>query len=384
MSVPTPPAPPAEATSAAGGAKMAAPPATPQPPPVPEGMLGDAAAAQPPPVEYYREQQSFWRQPWVQNVLPLATSLALHLSLIVIGFATYKTVQKVVQVVKEQIIIPESTMADNGPPGGIQHPGLGADPTRDAAQDLVKDASQDAGWATKATDELNQTLAGGAASDADSSLISIGANASTGGKGNGIGGGGADGGQLAPFGVPGGGAGMGPKSNFAGTGGNAHQIMYFCDASGSMLSVFTQLKLELKRSIDALKPVQSFNVVFYRDDQYYALSKDGLVMASPDNKRKAYEFIDSQVSTGSTQPIPAIKFALSQKPQLMYLLTDGFDQIANFDDVINTFKNGNTEKKIHVNCIFLKSNDDPNLERVLRQIATENGGLMKIIAKSEF
>jgi hypothetical protein len=114
------------------------------------------------------------------------------------------------------------------------------------------------------------------------------------------------------------------------------------------------------------------------------VSNEGLIMASPDNKRKAYDFVDGQVSAGVTQPIPAIKFALSQKPELMFLLTDGFDNIPSFDDLINAFRQGNPDHKIHVNCIFLKSSDDPKLEAVLRQIAKENGGLMKVISKSEF
>jgi uncharacterized protein with von Willebrand factor type A (vWA) domain len=151
-----------------------------------------------------------------------------------------------------------------------------------------------------------------------------------------------------------------------------------------MVPVFGQLKFELKKSIDALKPVQAFNVVFFSDKDFETVSKEGLIMASPDNKRKAYDFIDGQVSAGKTDPIAAVKFALSQKPELMFLLTDGFDQIASFDDLINTFRTGNPDHKIHVNCIFLKSSDDPKLESVLRQIAKDNGGLMKVISRSEF
>jgi hypothetical protein len=261
----------AEAPGIAGSPGGVAAPTAPRPaiapPPIPQpaGMLppGEEMHA---PYDYAHHQVSFWRQPWVQNVLPLATSLILHLSLIVIGYATYKTVQKVVQVVREQIIIPEATLAETGPPGGIQHPGLGSDPTRDAAQDLVKDTPQDSGLASKTSDQLNQALVGGSENDADASSITVGANATTGGKGQGIGGSGNDSGQLSPFGLPGGGGGIGPKSSFVGVGGNARKVMYFCDASGSMVPVFGQLKFELKKSVDALKPVQAFNVVFFRDD----------------------------------------------------------------------------------------------------------------------
>jgi hypothetical protein len=371
--------------------------AHPPPPPLPE-TAGAAPAAtpsvatpvassqEPIPFEEERSQPAagFWRKKWVQNVLPLATSLGFHLALIVIGYATYKTVQKVVSVVKEQIIIPESTLSESTP-GGIPHPGLGADPTRDAAQDIEKNVPADSqGWATKASDNLNQAVAG-ASGDTDASVIGVGANAALGGKGHGgLSGTGDGSGALAPFGVPGGGGGIGPKSSFVGLGGNARKIMYLCDASGSMLGVFGQLKVELKKSIDGLKPVQSFNVVFFSDANVFSLSKEGLIMATPNNKRKAYDFIDNAVSTGGTQPLPAIKFAMGEHPELTYVLTDGFDQIANFEDVVTAFAQGNTDKRMKINCIFLQSDEDPKLVEVLTRIAHENGGTMKTIKKTDF
>lgn len=380
MATPTPPELNGP-TTASPALAAPAPPAPLPPTPHPDSMLPPGREIEMP-VDFTHHHVSFWRQQWVQNVLPFATSLILHVSLIVVGWLLLKELPKVIQVVQEQIIIPEATLAENGPPGGIEHPGLGGDPTRDAAQDLVKDTPQE-GLSNRASDQLNQAVLGGAAGEEDASSITIGANASTGGKGNGIGSG-SEGGQLSSFGMPGGGGGIGPKSSFVGVGGNARKIIYFCDASGSMVPVFGQLRFELKKSIDALKAVQAFNVVFFRDDKYEAVSHEGLIMASPDNKRKSYDFIDGQVSAGVTAPIAAIKFALAQKPELMFLLTDGFDNIANFDELIQTFKAGNPDRKIHVNCIFLKSSDDPKLESVLRQIAKDNGGLMKVIAKSEF
>jgi len=157
-----------------------------------------------------------------------------------------------VQVVKEQIIIPESTMA-TAARRVDQHPGGGSDPTRDAAQDLIKDTPQDAGWATKASDQLNQAVLGGSANDADSSAITLGANLSTGGKGNGIGGSGQTVDSSPPSVCPAG-ARDGPQEQLRRRRWQRASDHVFCDASGSMLAVFTQLKLELKRSIDALKP----------------------------------------------------------------------------------------------------------------------------------
>src|SRR5690242_3613284 len=69
------------------------PPLPPVPPPAPIDQL--------PPV-------SFWQQPFAQNVLPLLTSLVLHIGLILVVWATVQAVQAVVTVVQQQIIIPES------------------------------------------------------------------------------------------------------------------------------------------------------------------------------------------------------------------------------------------------------------------------------------
>ncbi len=328
---------------------------------------------------------NFWREPWVQNVLPLATSLAFHLALIIIAWATYKTVQTMVEVVQEQIIIPESTMADSGPPGGIPHPGQGNDPTRDAAMDLNNMTPDSQSWATKASDNLNQAVLGGADSDA-SAMIAVGANSSAGKTpGNDPAIDSDSTGQLAPFGVPGGGAGAGPKSSFLGVGGNARKVVYLCAASGAMLSVFDSLKLELRRSIDALKPIQSFDIIFFNEDGTRALNPDSLLPASPDNKRKAYAFIETIVTHGDANPIPSIQLAMALKPELIYALTNGFYKVPSFDAVIKAFRDGNADKKIKVNCLYLQSDPDPKLVQVLKQIAKENGNaVMRTIGKSDF
>src|SRR5690349_20515749 len=82
---------------------------------------GGAAEAE----EEVKPHLGFWRQPWVQNVLPFATSLALHLAFIALAWAGYKAVDKVITVVKEQIIIPDATIVEGAEVGGIPNPGLG-------------------------------------------------------------------------------------------------------------------------------------------------------------------------------------------------------------------------------------------------------------------
>ena len=336
----------------------------------------------------YHHPAGFLNQPWVQNVLPLATSLFLNFGLIVLGILLSPVIKQIVNVNKDQVIIPESkSIEKNAVPGGIPHPGLNADASRDAAQDAIKNTAND-GFTSSVSNNI-AAAAGGGAGDTDAS-DSLGSSNNTGkgtssGGGSGSAFGGGSGGGTAPWGVPGGGGGMLPKSSFMGTGGNATKVIYLCDASGSMLSVFGALKQNLKESIESLdlEAGQQFNVIFFSDADCFPLFKDGMHIASNDNKKLAMEFVDSAVSTGGTQPIPAIKFALAEKPELLYVLTDGFDQIANFDDVTNVFKEGDADGKMHINCIFLQSDEDPKLEQFLKQIADQGHGTFKKILKSD-
>jgi hypothetical protein len=329
----------------------------------------------------------FWNQPWVQNILPLATSLALHIGLIGVGLALYTAIAVVSQPKHDQIIVPESkSIGKNEVPGGIPHPGLNGDPNRDAAQDLIKDVKDD-GFTANPTNSIASAAGGGAASDESSGFL--GSNSSSGkghstGTGAGQAFGSGTGGGSAPWGPPGGGGGMLPKSNFMGTGGNATKVVYLVDASGSMLQVFGALKQQLKDSINSLDVTagQQFNIVVFSDG-FNSLFKDGMQIASADNKHKAMQWVDDLVSAGTTEPLGAIKFAVGEKPELLYVLTDGFDNVANFDDVVNAFKAGNADGQMHVNCIFLQSGEDDNLVKVLKQIANDGHGEMKIILKSD-
>ena len=340
---------------------------------------------------------TFWQQPWVQNILPFATSLVLHIGIIVIGFTAFKVTQVVYnKVVQEQVIIPDATLAENGPPGGIVNPGTGGDASRRAEQNIDDTVSQSEGWATKKGEALQASLSGGGAGENDSdNTIGAGMNSAFGsgkgsgsGKGDGLGmGAGGDGsGVLAPFGTPGGGGGIGPKAPFAGVGGNARKIVYLCDASGTMQSVFSSLRDELKKSVGVLVPGQFFNVLFFTGDNVIAYNKAGLIMANPDNKKKLYDFVDDVSPKEGTNPFPAIEAAFANKPELIYVLTDGFDQVESLEAVYQKFATLNPDKKVKVNTILLSSDPtrDKSLVDLLTRIAKDNGGILKIVNKDQF
>jgi hypothetical protein len=399
MAIQPPPVPPAPNKGPAP--KPPTPQASPPPPPTPNpgpnpSVVPYVNAPPGPDDPGYVEPVDFWQQPFVQSVLPFLTSLVLHISLIIIGLVTFQVVKVVVTPrEKEQIIVPDSDIqaTEDQPEGGIPHPGLGGDPTRDAAQDKFPDVPKDSkGIADVKGPNMLASLAGGGGGETDigASVIGIGPGGSSGtgigtGKGTGLGSGDGDGsGVLAPFGVPGGGGGVGPRSNFLGMGGRAHKVAYVCDASGSMLDMFDSLRVEIRKSVDGLIPTQAFNIIFFQEQSVAAADKASLIMANPESKRRAFEFLDNMVVRGETNPIPALELAFKQQPELIYMLTDG--EFPDNQKVIDFCKQKTADGKIKINTIAFigkehAAKDPMALEyvKVLQTIAKNSGGNFKFV-----
>src|SRR5262245_7148329 len=130
---------------------------------------------------------TFWQQPFVQNVLPLLTSLALHLAIILIGVMTFKAYVASKTVQEEQVIVPDAAIVE-GDVGGIPNPGLGGDPNRPAASDLVPENTRSEGWNREPSKSLQAAVMGGSGDTASDTIIGAGAGQSL-GKGKGTGGG---------------------------------------------------------------------------------------------------------------------------------------------------------------------------------------------------
>ncbi len=341
-------------------------------------------------------QVGFWQQPWVQTVVPFATSFIVHVAIIVMGIVLATQVPQVYEVIREQIIIPDATMIEGADPGGIPNPGLGGDPNRAAAQDIDPTISPDAtGLSNTQVQTLNQSLMGGGSESAGTNPLAIGPNVGARGRGGTGMGEGESGGGMAPFGIPGGGGGIGPKSKFMNVGGgNATQIIFICDASGSMGTKFEILKDQIRQSVAALKPVQFFNIIFFNNNVAYPLDPNRLVAANPEGKRRAYEFLNTIVPGPDSNPIPALQVAFKQNPQLVYFLTDGefeFSMDANAQ-VLKTLQELNRDGKTKINTIAFVNADEKGAlaERsagfveLLKTIAKEHGGVFKLAASDEF
>jgi hypothetical protein len=358
----------------------------------PSGLLSQPTAALPTP-GIPVVQRTFFQNPYVQTVLPFVTSLTVHLSIILLGlvfFLSARLIQKKV-LHQEEYIIPAASMINDGAPGGVPFQGLGADPNRQAMQDKLKDGGTPEGWADKRGSKLNlQAAAGGGEGDSSDNIIGTGPGGGFGkgkaGKGAGVGnelgaGDGEGNGPLAMFGTPGGG-GLGLKGPVFGNSGNARKIAFVCDASGSMLQKFDALKRELSKTIRQLRPSQSFSVIFFQEQSCKSLDQN-LVIAKPDTKRQADQFLDTIVPRAETNPLPALELAFKQKPDLIYLLTDG--DFPDNNAVLKLIQQLDKDGKVKINTIaFVNEKDkDTDFMALLQKIAKDTGGVYRFVREND-
>jgi hypothetical protein len=119
-----------------------------------------------------------------------------------------------------------------------------------------------------------------------------------------------------------------PSAIFMGVEVPAKRICVIADCSGSMAfnNRMTRLKLELWKTVKALKPGQEFYLIYFsgtaipmttrRPRKWWPAGKDMKIVR---------DWIGRQQPDGSTEPMPAfdIAFSLNPRPDAIFFLTDG-------------------------------------------------------------
>jgi hypothetical protein len=329
----------------------------------------------------------FFQRKSVQVLLPFATSLLLHAGLIVIGLMLFQAVT-VITVVKTET---QTGLADFSLENSIQTvgkitglPGVGTDESLERTQNIEMDDVDPASLKfTAGNAEKAMQQAGASGGDTDAASMFGPGPGRPGSFGPGFGpGSGAEGpkGKWGRFGPPSDG---GPGSVFQPP--QARKIVFVCDATGSMTPVFSNLRRQLADFIDRLdeKDLQFFNVIFFSDDKVLSLSPQ-LIKADPANKRKASGFFNDTTPRGLTNPLPAIRQAFAQNPEVIYVLTDGFDQVNDLESVVREFDTLNKNRMVRVHTILVGSGEQKELVEVLKRIAELNNGTFKNVSREDF
>ncbi|MBV8488126.1 MAG: hypothetical protein JO161_07590 [Planctomycetaceae bacterium] len=115
------------------------------------------------------------------------------------------------------------------------------------------------------------------------------------------------------------------QTSFFGIRARGQFFIYVVDQSGSMLDDdrLTRAKIELRRSIFALQPPQSFEVIFYNDQATPMPGGPFPRSADQRNKERLTAWLRLIGPDGGTEPRSAVIQALALAPDAVFLLSDG-------------------------------------------------------------
>ena len=314
--------------------------------------------------------------------IALLSSIVIHGTVLgLLALTTWTVGKQVTGRSQEQEIIPDTRIIEGAEVGAIPKPSLSGEPVR-KPNEGAPEADADA-W--KRPSKALQSAVMSAEPESPGAIGS-GANRTVGARIPGIG---SDSAIATPFGAPGTAAAQAPKTMFMGVSGNAKKIVYVCDASGSMVGLkFQNLKGELEKSVRDLVPIQSFNVIFFNEERPIMLTKD-LLPASSQNKTRLLTFLTAAEPRRGSDPIPSLRYAMTQKPDVVYLLTDGDflrDGTPINQQVIRELQWLNRDKHVKINTIAFPSGSgegQADYLNTLKQIAADSGGIFREVTSGD-
>jgi hypothetical protein len=180
------------------------------------------------------------------------------------------------------------------------------------------------------------------------------------------------------------GEGSGPEATtmFFGVSGSGRRFVYVLDRSDSMEGTpLNAAKSEMVRSLQALGPTHSFQVVIYNNRSKFFQPQGQsfwMLPAEESMLRRAERFIRATTALGGTEHYDAVKMALKLEPDVIFFLTDAR---------IPRLRRSQL-KEIHVRCLrsgttihaieFGRDLSAPE-DSFLRELAGENNGEYRYI-----
>ena len=303
-------------------------------------------------------------------LMPWGISILFHVALIVVAF--FLVWQTIVKAEEEQAVIPNSKLSES--PGAptvveeVQEESAQTPLTVPVVDPVVTDPTPTVTDTPIPTTLVGLTYVGGQ---------SGGPLGNTTGKGD--------------FGA-----------NVFGNGGNAKDIAFIVDASGSMVDVLPFVVNELKRVVNELKPAQNITIIMFSGENVYEVpgggGVKGLRACTPKFKEDIREWVSLENfrfktgGRGSQNVEKAILRGLAYKPQLVFLLSDnltgggqGATQHEIFqDDLVDAIEKANDHRPpAKFNTIQFLYNDPlvrAGLKGTLQLIADDTGGNYKFIS----
>jgi hypothetical protein len=169
------------------------------------------------------------------------------------------------------------------------------------------------------------------------------------------------------------------SAEFFGIGGYGQSFVYVVDCSDSMNDdgKFERAIYELLQSIEQLSSDQRYFVIFY-NDAAYPMDADRPVPAVEDEFARTRQWIAMVRPQGGTEPLPALVFALSLRPDAIYFLSDGqFDRST--IGQLRSRNRANSRLKSRQIPIHTIAFVDRATEGLMRTIARNSGGKFRFV-----
>ncbi len=172
-------------------------------------------------------------------------------------------------------------------------------------------------------------------------------------------------------------------TNFLGSGGNARNIVFLVDASGSLIADLPLVQKELQKSIRELTEKQRFTVLFFKAEGVLEAEPRGMLHASADVKARRIAWIDPRannvIAAGRGDTGGAIVEALKRKPDLIFLLSDNITGSGRWavdqQNLLESIRRSNTaQTKINTLQFYYR---DP-----LENLEAGRKGTMQLIAET--
>lgn len=151
-------------------------------------------------------------------------------------------------------------------------------------------------------------------------------------------------------------------------------VVFVMDRSSSMSSgqALERVKAELAYGLQALKPEQSFGVIFFDHTEEILETSFRLLPATTDHVERTKKWMESVHPRGSTFPAKAMELAIDAGPQLIVLLSDGeFDPFS--VSMITQHNQARRDTKCRIDCVGLSE-----AIVTLSDIANQNGGTYRM------
>ncbi len=158
------------------------------------------------------------------------------------------------------------------------------------------------------------------------------------------------------------------QTSFFGLRAKGLFFIYVIDGSGSMIDDdrFPRATIELRRSVNGLRPPQRFEVIFFNEESIPMPGGPIPRSADLDSKNQLRAWLRLMDPDGGTDPRLALKQALSLKPDAVFFLSDGVLPQGSVKDVARFNPN-----KIPIHCVDLAGGRGGDQ---LKRIAAESGG----------